>query len=390
MVADRDLYAGREQSWIKHYVLRGYLKRFAHIIGYSWPSITYIDGFSGPWNVQSSDFADSSFSIALEELRTAKRNLSSHGKELRIRCVFLEEDGARFAELKRFVARIEGAEILALNAKFEDAIPEIIRFLDADKQTFPFVFIDPTGWTGFAMEGISPLLRRRPCEVLVNFMLPFIRRFFTQDFTRESLSRLFGANDFDEGMEEMQGQDRDDVIADRYSKALRESCRFDHVRRAVVLYPDKAQTHFQLIYGTRSLKGVEEFKNVEKSAMEAQEKSRAHVEAERSRKRGGGQNSLFDAEDAPDSKYYIGLRERYLSQSRSVVLSMCNSADTVPYDDLWKAALAFPLTWTSDLNGWLKTWRDEEKTVWEGIEPKKRTLKRGKGHIVRRLKGPLS
>lgn len=390
MVAEPDLYAGRGQTWIKHFVLRRYLERLAHIIGFARPSITYVDGFSGPWNVQSADFSDSSFSIALAELRNAKRNLASHGKELRIRCVFLEENGARFAELQQFVSQIDDAEILALNAKFEDAIPEIIQFLDADKQTFPFVFIDPTGWTGFAMKGISPLLRRRPCEVLVNFMLPFIRRFFTQDFTRESLSRLFGAGDFDEGMEELQGQDRDDAIADRYGKSLTESCGFDHVRRAVVLYPDKAQTHFQLIYGTRSLKGVEEFKNVEKSAMEAQEKSRAYVETERNRKRGGGQSSLFDAEDAPDSKYYISLRERYLSQSRIVVLSMCNSADLVPYDDLWKAALAFPLTWTSDLNGWLKTWRDEGKIIWEGLGTKERTLKREKGHIVRRLKGPLS
>jgi three-Cys-motif partner protein len=389
VVADQDLYAGREQSWIKHYVLRGYLERFAHIIGFAWPSITYIDGFSGPWNAQSSDFSDTSFSIALAELRKARQNLAAHGKDLRIRCVFLEKDVARFKELQRFASQLQDAEILALNAEFEDAISEIIRLLDADPQTFPFVFIDPTGWTGFAMDVIAPLLKRR-CEVLVNFMLPFIRRFFVQDFTRESLSKLFGTSDFDAGIESLHGQDRDDAIADRYCRSLKEICGIDHVRRAVVLYPDKAQTHFQLIYGTRSLKGVEEFKKVEKSAMEVQERSRARVEADRERERGGGQQSFLDAQEAPDSKYYIKLRERYLRQSRRIVLGLINSTNEVPYDELWRAALSFPLVWASDLHGWLKSWRDGGKIAWEGLELRERTLKRGKRHIVKRVGGSLT
>jgi hypothetical protein len=216
-------------------------------------------------------------------------------------------------------------------------------------------------------------------------MLPFIRRFFEQDFTRESLSKLFGTGDFDVGIENLRGQDRDDAIADRYCRSLKEVCGLDHVRRAVVLYPGKAQTHFQLIYGTRSLKGVEEFKKVEKAAMEVQEKSRARVEGERERKRGGGQQSFLDAEEAPDSKYYINLRQRYLKQSRNVVLGLINSTEEVLYDELWKAALALPLVWPDDLSDWLKSWRDEGKITWEGLEPRERTLKRGKGHTVKRV-----
>jgi three-Cys-motif partner protein len=62
-------YRGREQSWVKHYVLSKYLQQFAQIIGFKWPSITYVDGFCGPWNSQAVDLSDTSFSSAIKELQ---------------------------------------------------------------------------------------------------------------------------------------------------------------------------------------------------------------------------------------------------------------------------------------------------------------------------------
>ncbi len=69
MSTDEELYAGREQTLVKHFIFGKYLQRFAHIVGFKWSSITYVDGFSGPWNARSTEYRDSSFSIALEELR---------------------------------------------------------------------------------------------------------------------------------------------------------------------------------------------------------------------------------------------------------------------------------------------------------------------------------
>jgi hypothetical protein len=36
-------YEGREQTLIKHFILRHYLERFAHIIGSRWSTLSYID-----------------------------------------------------------------------------------------------------------------------------------------------------------------------------------------------------------------------------------------------------------------------------------------------------------------------------------------------------------
>jgi three-Cys-motif partner protein len=71
-MSEQDLYGGREQTQIKHFILRKYLERFAHIIGSRWNTITYVDCFSGPWKNQSEELQDTSFAIALEELRKAK------------------------------------------------------------------------------------------------------------------------------------------------------------------------------------------------------------------------------------------------------------------------------------------------------------------------------
>ncbi len=78
-----DLYDGREQTLVKHRVLERYLQRFAYIIG-SWSkSITYVDCYSGPWEERSSELADTSFDIAIKQLKAARSQLgkSSHISE---------------------------------------------------------------------------------------------------------------------------------------------------------------------------------------------------------------------------------------------------------------------------------------------------------------------
>ena len=68
-------YVGREQTFVKHYLLKHYFELFTHIVGSRWNSITYIDGFSGPWKTQDSDYKDTSFAIAIQELRNAKTTM---------------------------------------------------------------------------------------------------------------------------------------------------------------------------------------------------------------------------------------------------------------------------------------------------------------------------
>ena len=164
MASQEELYEGREQSLVKHLILKRYLECFAHIIGQRWSSITYIDCFAGPWETRSDSFADSSFGIAIRELRNARRTLAGPNinRSLRLRCFFLEANRKAYKKLSGLPGAFPDVEIETRNAKLEDSVEDILKFVAADRETFPFILIDPTGWAGFELDVIRPLLQLNP------------------------------------------------------------------------------------------------------------------------------------------------------------------------------------------------------------------------------------
>jgi three-Cys-motif partner protein len=217
-----DLYIGREQTLVKHFILRKYLERFAYILGSHRDVLTYVDCFSGPWNARSESFEDSSFAIALKELRNARAALASQrARNVQLRCFFLEKNRAAYAKLKEFADAVTDVIIETRNAALEESIPEITSFvLRGGMKSFPFLFIDPTGWTGFAMETITPLLRLHPGEVLINFMTGHIRRFLDspQTETQESFKGLFGSGSFRTKVQGLAQLEREDAAVEEYTR----------------------------------------------------------------------------------------------------------------------------------------------------------------------------
>src|SRR2546425_7018203 len=249
-----NLYIGREQTLIKHLILRKYLERFAHIIGFNWSTLTYVDCFSGPWDVRSDELKDSSFSIALSELRKAHETHAARNQDLSLRCLFLERNPEAFKRLKEFASSVTDAEVVALNSKLEDSIDKITDFVRrGGSNSFPFIFIDPTGWTGFAMDVIEPLLRFDPGEVLINFMSGDIPRFVTspQQQTAQSFLRLFGSKEFKAVVEGLSERNREDALVEEYRRIVASRGNFKFTCSAIVLHPKSNRTRFHLIYATR-------------------------------------------------------------------------------------------------------------------------------------------
>ncbi|MDM8005772.1 MAG: three-Cys-motif partner protein TcmP [Phycisphaerae bacterium] len=377
-----DLYVNREQTLVKHVILKGYLERFAHIIGSAWDTITYVDGFSGPWNSRSDTLEDSSFSIALAELRKARDTLAQRGKKVHIRCLFLEKAKEAYQRLRAFAEGVRDAEVVTLNADFEESISQIVAFVQSGGvRSFPFVFVDPTGWTGFAMDRIGPLLRLRPGEVLINFMTGHILRFIEspQGQTQESFEALFATDAYRNRIAGLKGQDREDTVVRAYMDAVQCEGDFRHVCPAIVLRSEKDRTHFHLIYATRSLRGVEVFKAAEKTAMKVMEQARAKAQ-QRSRVQKSGQQELFRSEDMHDPSYYEGLRNRYLTQACHLIEDVFRQSPRALYDTLWSQVMALPLVWESDLKKWIGDWQKSGAVEIEGLEPPEKTPKRDSKH----------
>ena len=118
----RDPYAGREQTKVKHFILKRYLQALAFKLLPS-TDLAYVDGFSGPWESRTEAFHDSSFMIAIQVLLDAQRKINEQtNRQRRVRCFFCETDSAAFAQLQAAVVPFhrpdQGFEVRTFHGKF--------------------------------------------------------------------------------------------------------------------------------------------------------------------------------------------------------------------------------------------------------------------------------
>ncbi len=350
------LYFEREQSQIKHEVLEKYLERFARIVGKSYDGILFVDGFSGPWNVGATDFSDSSFAIALKQLRGARETVRQvHKRTLAIKCIFLEKDAAAFAELQTYASAQTDVEIVTLNRDFEQAVPELVNLIwKSSKGYFPFVFIDPKGWKGFSMDLIAPLIQIRPCELLINFMTGFILRFIEDERTgiEASFRKLFGNDAYKAECKHLQGREREDAIVFAYAKRIAEVGDFAHVPVSIVQNPTKDRTHFHLVYATRNIRGLEVFKEAERKALDLTVKIRGDAKR-RKREASTGQPEFFGGAELPETVYTQELLARYSQLARAKVQHTLRAKGESSYDELYAIGMEYPIVQEKELREWI-------------------------------------
>lgn len=356
MNAAEDHYANREQSQIKHVILRSYLGEFAHKI-LSWADgLVYVDGFAGPWQTaDDSDFKDSSFGIALSELTKARNTWRRLDKDPEIECIFLESDPQAFLQLNSFCLRQKDQHITALNKTFEDAIPDLVKNLETrGKSWFAFFLIDPKGWKGFGLKRLAPLIRRKPSETLVNFMTGHIHRFIEAENAaiQESFSLLYNSDEFAKKVAGLTGQEREDAMMLSYAERLAEVGDYPFVSTALVQNPTRDRTHYHLIYATRRIEGIQVFKSAERKALKLAPVLRAKAKGRRQEEK-TGQRSLFEPTDLPDTAHLEHLTLHFESQAATVMAKFASREEAIAYDRLYALAMRFPIVQEDFVRQWL-------------------------------------
>ena len=123
---ERGDYRGREQAFVKHFVLQHYLEQLAFKVlqASGGGTLNYIDGFSGPWDSVKDDHRDASPAIALKKLEQVKRELAVRqpGLPVTVRGFFVESDPAAFSKLELLLGRFGTAKTHAQYGKFESHI----------------------------------------------------------------------------------------------------------------------------------------------------------------------------------------------------------------------------------------------------------------------------
>ncbi len=328
-----DPYSGREQTEAKHFILRRYLQALAFKV-LTFQDITYIDGFSGPWETKTEDFVDSSFMIAISVLQDAQRQLVERtGLKRKIKCFFSETDTESFRKLNLAISPFhkpfDNFEIKTYHGKFEDSVTEVNAFIG---ESFPLIFIDPTGWTGYPFEKIKPLFARPKCEVLINFMYAFVQRFVHSNDIDiiNSLDPILGGPGWRDRLDKSLSPGP--AAEKLFRETLKSAGNFDFVVSTKIDKATEDRPHFFITYGTKSLDGLKVFRQTEYDALRQHEKNRANAR-ERAREEETNTIDLFSGHQAQVMEASIDeiVREQMNSAS-TVLLDLLSKKGQLPFD----------------------------------------------------------
>ena len=232
--------------------------------------VIFLDGFAGPGIYAGGE--PGSPIIALETL--VNHSVFHSLAETDFVFVFIETDSLRFnsleSELQRFWDQLEGGQpgnidVLLCNEEFALVAQQIFRSVGKESKLAPtLAFVDPFGWSGVPLSVICELLSSDKCEVLFNFMYDSVSRFVTDE--RPGIARhfaeLFGTEEGEyRRVIELSGEERKQYLRGLYLRQLQVLGNFKFVRSFEVLDIDRGRTAYILMYGTRSLKGLEVMKN---------------------------------------------------------------------------------------------------------------------------------
>lgn len=372
-----EFYEDREQTEVKHKILARYLSAFVPIVG-DWASdIVYIDCLAGPWREADPNLKDTSFSRALEVLRSTRRVLKARGKSPTMRCLFIEKNPQSFRKLEEFCASVSDIEVIAKNWDFTARMDDIVRFVKSRNKSFPFVFIDPTGWEPLFDDLIAPILRLEPGEVLINLMTSWIKRFLSDE--TKHFERLLGPGL--QRLRRLKGWEQEEEMVRMYAGKVAAAGNFKYTCTLPVLKPDQDAFHFYMIYATRHPRGVEVFKETERSVIPFMHETRAKAQ-ERRRVAESGQSSLLPAEAHYQESRFTAFQLRNLDVAKGELLAMLQGAEQVPYDDAWFAVMQHSAVSDRDLKDWLADWKSSGQLTFANLNPGQRLPRKGANQFL--------
>lgn len=377
MARDKSVYEGREQAFVKHYLLETYLERLFHITAKRFDQIVYVDGYSGPWQSQGQSLEDTSFGIALSALRKAKAFWASQGKIVDVHAHLVERSTAAYRVLETVSPKFPDISISTYHADFRSQPKTIASKIP--EGAFTFVLVDPKGWR-INLREIEPLIASKNCEVLFNFMFDFVNR-------AASMSEIQIVNGIDQLIpygkwrEELTSRnaarktpaERKKILVDAFSQSLARVGGFTFVAETPVLKPLRDRTLYSLIYATKKPRGLEVFRDCQLKTLTEQSKIRGEAKLRDIAKR-ESQFELFGSvtEMAPDDTMLDLASE--LSRAETTLLSLIPIAPaSVSYGDVWPKVLSAHIVRRMHVGQIAARLKAEGVLEFTGWGPRKRT-----------------
>lgn len=371
MVALSD-YVGREQSYVKHVLLEGYLEALVHKTASRYSHIVYVDGFAGPWQSASEQFSDTSFGIGLSALRRAKASWKKIGRDVRMSAFLVERNPKAFTKLASIPPKFPDVTIKPYKGDFLDAMPSILADIPSD--AFAFFLIDPKGWR-IPLERIKPLLAREKSEVIFNFMFEFINRAasMTDMNIVAGLNELMPFGDWRGKLEiATTSEERKAILTSAFSACLSQLGGYKYVCETTILRPSKDRALYCLFYGTRHDTGLEVFRDCQVKALEAQSQTRAATKVQHSQTKTGQAELFHSLHDMSPEDDITPFLDEERKGARATLLALTPEQPlSILYKDLWPKVLASHVVRRTDINKLAARMRKDGALVFPDWERRK-------------------
>ena len=377
MARDKTAYEGREQAFVKHYLLETYLERLFHITAKRFDQIVYVDGYSGPWQSQGQSLEDTSFGIALAALRKAKAFWASQGKDIKVHAHLVEKSASAYRVLETIRPKFPDIKITTYHADFRSQ-PKVIASKVPDG-AFTFVLIDPKGWR-INLAELAPLIAPKNCEVLFNFMFDFVNRAASMGEPQivRGINELIPHGDWRQKLTQHDAAqktptERKKILVDAFSQSLAHVGEFKFVAETPILKPLRDRTLYSLVYATKKSRGLEVFRDCQLKALTEQSKIRGEAKLRNISTR-GSQFELFGSvtDMAPDDTMLNLPAE--LAHAEATLLSLIPATPgVVTYGDIWPQVLSAHVVRRMHVGQIAARLRSEGILDFTGWEPRKRT-----------------
>jgi three-Cys-motif partner protein len=343
-------YEGREQSYLKHEVLREYLTPWGFKLaaaGRGRPSTTrlwYVDTFAGPWGTDSESLDGTSVSIGLEVLETAQAGWRDKGGHIDVGAVFVERKRKSFDRLQQLLGGYYGpVDCHAFHGRFGDRTLDIKKVIGSDPA---FLFVDPTGWRGAEMQHVRELVSLPRRDVLINVMYNFINRFKAdgRPYIRDSLKDFFGLGD-----EDLPADLDEEGLMGLYRSNLKDRCQVRYSADLFIQHPTVDRTWFRLVIGGNDPAVIRLFRDVERKVVGKQAHEVRAEAKRRDREIRTGQSELQFGVSGVDDRYgKMNAAAKITAEAR--VIGFLRDRGQTKYEVLWPALLEELHITLSDLN----------------------------------------
>ena len=176
----------------------------------------------------------------------------------------------------------------------------------------------------------------------------------------------------------MNSANREEAILDLYSERMRKAGGFDFSTSTRILKPTVDRSYFYLVYGTRHIKGLMEFKGVEKKMFNEQERIWLDVkQLEKIERTGKGE--LFSSGIVGESGPFRIQRATQQNKATTALRLLLRTKTRVKYEEALGLLLEMPLVWESDVKRirLVLDMKGAGELTIEGLKTRERVPKKG-------------